>query len=470
MSPVMTRRALRLSALAVSLALAGCAGPSGNVKLGGPKVGAGGEVEISGRAKLKFEDALKAFEAQKKANTWDYPALEKKFQAALDEDPNLAEAHYNLGVLAERQSKQKEAVAQYEAALKRKPTLKQAAENLAVIRQNQGDVPGALGIYQQILSHYPDDASTRGRLAEIYRQNGDHERAMQFAREALMREPKTLSAYKVMMRSYLDRRQLSMARLVALRAMKIDEADPELYFTVAEILLKEGERQKAMLQYKKAVEVRADYLPSHYVLAKMAMEDQDYSGAEEHLRRILQGGGKSAEAMLNLGVAYKGMGQFDKAMQAYDEAEKLNPELAQVYLNRGIIMHRHKNAPKPAIDLYKKYLAMAGGEVGIRSDAPVFALLREAEDLIRADEEMKRQEEEMKRMEAEMARQEAEMKRMEAEAAKAEGKPGEKKDAAQAQPQPAVANPAAKPAAKPAAAPAPKRSKDEPGDEPEDGL
>ena len=54
-------------------------------------------------AELSFEDALKAYDAQKKANAWDYVALERKFKAAVDEDPNLAEADYNLGVLAERQ-------------------------------------------------------------------------------------------------------------------------------------------------------------------------------------------------------------------------------------------------------------------------------------------------------------------------------------------------------------------------------
>ncbi|MGA9525518.1 MAG: tetratricopeptide repeat protein, partial [Myxococcaceae bacterium] len=147
------------------LALAGCATQkgAGNVSLQGPEVTRGGQAgpqqpQISTRAKLLFEDALKVYEAQRKSGKWDYPTLEKKFQASLDEDSNLAEADYNLGVLAERQGNKKAAIEHYQRALKKKPTLRQAAENLAVMMQNDGNVPGAVDVYQQILTSYPDDA------------------------------------------------------------------------------------------------------------------------------------------------------------------------------------------------------------------------------------------------------------------------------------------------------------------------
>ncbi len=418
-------RVLRGALVAVAaLSLAACAGqketvrPS-DVKLQGPQVGEEQqERQISKRAQLLFEDAIKAFEAQQKANTFDYPSLEKKFEAALAEDGNLAEAEYNLGVLAERQGRKQDAIRRYEGALRRKPTLRQAAENLAVIMQNDGNVQGAVTIYGQILQHYPDDASARARLAEIYRRNGDHERAMAYAREALIRDPKTITAYKVMMRSYLDRDQLSMSRLVALRALKLDETDPELHHTVGLILLKENEKEKAMLQFKRAVEVRPDFVPSHVSLAKLALEFEDYPGAEEHLRRVLQADGKNAEALVLLGVAYKGMGQFDKALVAYEDAEKVNPNLAAIYLNRGIILAEQKDAPERAVDLYKKYMQLQGGDVALRAENPVFALLREAETSIQVKAEAKRAEEEAARMEAELAKQEAEQKAMEEKAAR----------------------------------------------------
>ncbi len=407
--------------VAVALLASGCTsstaggptGPQTAVKPQEPK--SAEPPPISNRAKLLFEDAVKAFEAQRKGKAIDYPSLERKFKTALEADANLAEADYNLGVIAERQGKKQEAKAWYQSALKKKPSLRQASENLAVMAQNEGDIGGAVALYQDVLKRYPDDAASRARLAEIYRQTGDHDRAMEFSRAALMREPQSTRALKVMMRSYLDRKQLALAKLVALRAMKLDENDPELHHTVGLILQQEGDADGAMLEFKRALEVRGDYIPSHIVLAQMALDAEDYPGAEEHLRKILQAGGKSAAAHLNLGIAYKGQGQFDKAMQEYDEAEKLDPNLAAIYFNRAIILHRIKDAPERAVELYKKFISMAGGEVALNAESPVFNLLREAEAVIQAKAEAKRAEEQARQMEALQAQQQAELKKAEAQ-------------------------------------------------------
>ena len=413
MDTLTTPRAHAVASLA-ALSLFACAGLEHRSEIAQPvTLSDGAPQEVNSRAKRLFEDAVKAYETQKRSNLVAYPALEAKFQAALAEDPNLAEADYNLGVLAERQGKREEAVDHYQTALKKKPSLKEASENLAVIAQNEGRIPEAVRAYESILEAYPDDAGAHARLAEIYRMSGDHDRAMEMARLALMREPKSLTAQKVMMLSYLDRKQTSLAKLVAQKALKIDESDPELYYTIGLIFLTEREPGKAQQQFKKAGELRPDYLPAQVMLAKTALQQEDYPGAEQHLRRILQVSGKNAQAHLDLGVAYKGQGAYDKALQEYDIAEELNPQLAAIYLNRGIILHRQKDSPEKALENYKKYLLMLGGAVALPADAPVFALMNEAEQLVQAKADGKRTEEEAKRLELAQKAQQAKLKEAE---------------------------------------------------------
>src|SRR5262245_54251742 len=137
---------------AVASLLASCAGSgkaTRGVEVEGPEVEASREPEsgkagakagtasapkqaevpqVSNRAKLLFEDAVKAMEAQKKGKAPDYAALERKFQAAAEADDRLAEADYNLGVLAEKQGRKDEAISHYRTALRKKPSLTQAAE------------------------------------------------------------------------------------------------------------------------------------------------------------------------------------------------------------------------------------------------------------------------------------------------------------------------------------------------------
>lgn len=357
------------------------------------------ELQISPRAKMHFEEGLKKLAAARKGG--DYAAAERAFREAAAADPNFGEPDYNLGVIAERQGKKEEAVQHYKRAVEKKPSLTQAYVNLAAIALNGGDEAGAIRLLEEVQQKYPEDGASRGLLAEIHKRRGDCIPALEMAKEALYREPKNLSAYKVMMACHLEQRQLAMAKLVGLRALKIDENDPELYYTMGQVLLAEKEPAKAQAQFKLAIEKRPDYVPAHLELAKMALQQEDYQGAEESIRRILQSNGKNAEALVDLGIAYKGMGQYDKALAAYDDAQKINPNLPELYLNRGIVIAL-KGDPTKAIEYYRQYVQLGG-----RNEVLAHDLIGEAEAELARREEQRRAEEEAKRLEEEMKRQQA---------------------------------------------------------------
>ena len=390
--------------------LGACTGPGSAVRgdAGGPGAGPGSwgppepaRPRFSTRALLKFEDAVKLMQAQEKAGTYDWAALERRFQDALGEDQNLAEAEYNLGIIAEKQGKPQDAARYYRNALGKKPSLTVAGHNLAVLQLRGGDAAAAGETYRQVLERMPDDARSYAGLAELSRQAGDCDQALKYSRAALVREPLTMAASKVMMKCHLERKDLAMARLVAQRALKLDGKDPEILMVVGEIFSAEGEHEKARVQFAAAAEAAPDFVPAQLKLAQLALASQNWPAAETHLRRLLQVDGNNAEAHLNLGVAYRGMGQPDKAMQEYDLAEKLNPQLAPIYLNRAVILHRVKDAPDRALELYRKYVAMAGGEFAVASDSPVYGLIQECEQIIVANAEAAR-------MEAAQAQQPAE--------------------------------------------------------------
>jgi Tfp pilus assembly protein PilF len=270
-----------------------------------------------------------------------------------------------------------------------------------------------------------------------------------------------------------------MARLVALRALKLDDTDPEIYYGLGLVFLEEKQPDKAWVQLEKAVSSRQDFLPARVALAKLSLQRENYLSAENNLKSILALDPKSAEAHLNLGVAYKGLGQFDKAMQEYDAAEKLNPDLAAIYLNRGIILHRHKDAPDRGLEFYKKYVALSGGEVALPVESSVFSLIKEAEGLVQMKQETARQEAEAKKLEELQKLQEQKLKQAEEEEKKKGGTPPSDVQPAKGQPgaQPVQAKgkvsapPPEKKGAAPekSAPPAPKANPAPPAsDEPED--
>jgi tetratricopeptide (TPR) repeat protein len=352
--------------------------------------------EISNRARLLFEDANKTLEAARKANAYDFAALERKYKAVLQEDGRLVEAKYNLGVLAQMQDRPAEAESYYREVLKQRPDFSPAAVNLGVLAMNAGDLGKAQSIFQAAADTYPDDPESRARLASLYAQMGDAKRSIQLARESLYRDPQNLSAYKAMMAAYLSVKQYDLLRLVAARMKDVNKDDPDTSYYLGLAAMGEGKDSDAKVLLQRTLELDPGHLSAAVELAKMELRYENAESAEAALRRVLQMDGKNLPALVGLAVSYGELGQLDKAMQVYDQIDKLNPNQPEVAFNRGVILSK-KEEPEKAIEYFKKYLQLTGGRTVV--DHPVYANIRQEEAVILRREEDRRAAEEEARME-----------------------------------------------------------------------
>ena len=388
----------------LALALGGCATsgvPSRAIEVPRPATPAPTDGPISATALRKFDEAVKFYEDGKKLKVVDLDALARRFEAVVEADDRLAEAHYNLGVIAGWQGRRADAVAHYRKAIDRKPSLAAAYENLAVLMENDGKRDAAEEQYKGILRAYPDDAGARARLAELYREGGDPNRALELAREALLRDPKNLTAHKVLMRIHLQRDELPLAKLVALRATKLDDKDPELHYTVGQILEKEGNAEAAVVQYRRALSVRGDHLPSRLRLAELALSQQNWPAAEEALRAVLRDVPNDPALHYDLGLALRAQGKLDEALASYAKARELAPEDPAPVFATAVILHKYKDRPDQALEGYRAFVS--GNPMNLPADHPVFGYMRECEALLAARAEEKAAVERAKRDAADRA-------------------------------------------------------------------
>lgn len=386
------RRAARRSLLPAVLALgalgAGCAGSTpkpGAAPRAGDRGASGGPVAeaVSARAQRLFDDAVQALEDQKKLKVpTDWALLERKWRGVV-EAGDLAEAHYNLGVALEQQGKLAEARESYQRALQRKPGLRQAAVNLGVLLEKSGDAAGAAQLYAGVIRDFPDDAVSRARLAALYRASGQLDEAWRLAREALLRDPEAVGAYKVLIRVALARNQLDLAKLVALRAAKIDATDPDLPYFTGLVLASSGDDAGAAAQFKKALTLDPGHLPARRALLAAAVKAQAWGGVAEHAKAILQATPDDAPVLLALGIAQRHLGQGDAALASYAQAERLGGDrLPEVHLARAVFYMRVKNACEPAVEEFKAYARVGGPAAG---NPVVFKLQRECEEIVVAN-------------------------------------------------------------------------------------
>jgi tetratricopeptide (TPR) repeat protein len=402
-----TTRPILLIAL---LSLAACATSGGRAPAanGGADASPGRSAEArdeaaSAKAQRLFEEAVRAEDEQKKLKVPpDWPYLERKWRAVLGAG-EIAEARYNLGVALAAQGRLGEARAEYERARQLKPSLRQAAVNLGVLLERQGDPRAAAAVYQEVVRDFPEDALARERLAELYRAAGQHEDAWRLAREALVREPRSLVAYKVLANVAVERRELDLAKLIALRAQKLGPKDPELPFLVGQVLAREGDAAGAGAQFRRALALQEDFLPARYALLDAAVKGQAWGGVAEHAQAILKHEPSNAALQLTHGIALRHLGKPDEALAAYDRAEKLGGgKLPEVNLARGVLLARVKHECEPALaqlEAYRRAVPV------VPDAAQVTKVQRDCEQML---EENRKAAEAARQMQAEAERQAAE--------------------------------------------------------------
>ncbi len=391
-----------------------------------PRKAAAGTEGLSPRTQRLFEDAVQSEEEQRKLKVpTDWAYLERKWRAVLQES-DVAEARLNLGVTLEAQGQLAQARAEYEHAREKKPSLRQASTNLGVILEKQGDARAAAAIYSQVAKDFPEDAISRERLAALYRASGQLDEAWRLAREALMRDPGSLGAHKVLVRVALQRNDLDLAKLVAKRGEKIDPSDPELPFFEGQSLARQGDDDAAAAQFQKALSLRPGFTPARHALLAAAVKAQAWGRVEEHAAALLKDDPSNAALHLTVGIAQRHVGKTDEALASYAQAEKLaGAKLPEVHLARGVLFARVKNECESALTEIGAYQRAAGATMG--DAAQVSRLQRECEQTL---EENRRAMEAAKQMQADAAKAEA----AKADAAKVEAAKKEAGNAAKQEP------------------------------------
>ena len=84
---------------------------------------------------------------------------------------------------------------------------------------------------------------------------------------------------------------------------------------------------------------------------------QRIEGCSSVIKAGRESGEKLAEAFNNRGIAYRGKGELDRAIQDYGEAIKLNGKLASLYNNRGVA-YDHKGEFDRAIQDYEQAIKL----------------------------------------------------------------------------------------------------------------
>lgn len=349
------------------------------------------KVEVSAEAKEAFSNAVAMYRDQKKTGAFNYEALIGAFTQALDEDPKLAEAHYNLGCIYEALRDDPKAAGEYKKALQINPGLGVAAANWGALLMRHGKLDEALVVLKRAMSKDSKNSPVLLNMAAIYQRKGDGEKALKSAAEVLTRDPGNVGAYRIMASVYYHRDDMDMAHLICLRGLKVKDKDPRLLNTLGLVLLRKGDVPGALANFRAALEQVPDMIPTRFNVAKIALDYKDFRVAEQEFRKILQYEPENRKAAIGMGIAMRAASKFDEAKAHFETLTQQHSKDPVPYYWLAVLWAKDLSDIKKGKEYLKKFFDIGGSQIS--SDHPGYALakyIKQQDDMTRKMADMEK--------------------------------------------------------------------------------
>jgi len=161
---------------------------------------------------------------------------------------------------------------------------------------DQGQYQDAVAVWLKEISLDPENANTANNIGIAYRRLGQHDTAIEYHKKAIELNPRFGHGYYSLGLAHYDREEYEEAKNAFLGAVQMN--------------------------YSRGT--------SYYNLGLVYHALRDYPNAETSYLKAIQFGNISGSAHYALGLTYFEWGNHSKALAAFKEAKKINPELPEI--------------------------------------------------------------------------------------------------------------------------------------------
>lgn len=308
-----------------------------------------------------------------------FDEAETELRKATELNPRFASAWHNLGKLHVARSDWKAAIADFERALEIRPGELSDLTGLAGALADSGDAQGAQRVLRQAIERYPDasmplvlrakvaaqqqrfDAAIDDvrRALELEPENGEalllkgllHARVKEFtaAERAITRaaelmpesfaanynaaslllqgeSPRVIEALPFLLHAYEQRPPGANGDALELTLRNLPIADPDLLWELASTDVARGANAKASAWLERALAVKGDHGPSHYLQGVLAERRGDHEAAIESWKKACVELPQGFQVRQELGTLLSTLGRHAEALPYLEAALKLGEE------------------------------------------------------------------------------------------------------------------------------------------------
>jgi len=161
------------------------------------------------------------------------------------------------------------------------------------------------------------------------------------AQQLLAMDPKSVPAYCLLGKLYLEQQRYDQARDHLEKAIDLDPGCVDALEDLGTVLCRKGEEGEAALLYQKLLEIEAEHCTAHIALAEIAVRSGDHDTAKKHLDAVMRCEPKNIRAhrlagrILLEGPPEEALAYYRQAVQLFADDIELNLRLSLLHISLG---------------------------------------------------------------------------------------------------------------------------------------
>jgi len=244
------------------------------------------------------------------------------FQKALEYDPELAAAYFYMGDTYLKMDSLNAALGALEKAVQIDPAYINAYHSIGEAYLEKGDTTQARNFFEQLVTQKPEDCQIQVAYGYVMaNQLGEIDRGLQAFEKAKQLCPDNPQSYQYLAYALPDTRR--------------------------------DEKIENFKQYLELSEGQATDPEALQYLFGLYFAEEQYEGAKQTIEQALAADPSNANLELYAGIVESKLENHPQAIQHYDKALELNPDLENAYLYRALAHKETGNTTAYARDLEK---------------------------------------------------------------------------------------------------------------------
>jgi len=270
---------------------------------------------------------------------------------------DLAEEHYNLGMVYARQEKLDQAMQEYQETVRLQPDHLMAQFEIALLYDKQDRLDQAEKQYLEVIDLFPRAALAYNNLGLIYEKRGDYLKAEEYYIKANDAHPLLPDPLYNLANVFLEQRNYGLAMDRFMRALSLDAYYYQAYNGLGDLNYRINNIDEAIKNFQNAIQIEPGYAVAHNNLGTCYIKKGQRQLALEEFEIAIQLDSSYASAHVNLGNWYLEDGKPQKAIPLYQRAIEIKPDDPSIHYYLAIAYGTSGRENDATAELYRALAA-----------------------------------------------------------------------------------------------------------------